>query len=214
MNRGNSVRRQTSFASSRARSSGPGESKPARGDRVDAAANCGGARGASEPRTAAACPSSGGRRGHRTAARGGRAVDRTGCGGQQAGGAPRRGSGGRRRPVRCTPHPRDSRQGPRRAAVELRGARGLGPRSRAARRRRHADAGSSDPSRSALTTWGWTSSGDLHNDGPRAERGDRSGRAVGVLQRGPERLGALLHRRRIHPHDLPAVAVEVRPRGC
>jgi zinc-binding alcohol dehydrogenase family protein len=36
-----------------------------------------------------------------------------------------------------------------------------------------------------------------------------SGRGVGVLHGGRERLGALLRRRRIHPHDLPAVAVEV-----
>ena len=36
-----------------------------------------------------------------------------------------------------------------------------------------------------------------------------SGRRVGVLRGGRERLGALLRRRRVHPHDLPAVAVEV-----
>ena len=36
-----------------------------------------------------------------------------------------------------------------------------------------------------------------------------SGRGVGVLHGGRERLGALLRRRRVHPHDLPAVAVEV-----
>ena len=36
-----------------------------------------------------------------------------------------------------------------------------------------------------------------------------SGRSVGVLHGGRERLGALLRRRRVHPHDLPAVAVEV-----
>lgn len=41
------------------------------------------------------------------------------------------------------------------------------------------------------------------------ERGDGSGRGVGVLHGGRELLGALLRRRRIHPHDLPAVAVEV-----
>lgn len=46
-------------------------------------------------------------------------------------------------------------------------------------------------------------------DGARAERGGGSGRAVGVLHGGRERLGALLRRRRVHPHDLPAVAVEV-----
>ena len=42
-----------------------------------------------------------------------------------------------------------------------------------------------------------------------AERGGGSGRGVGVLHGGRERLGALLRRRRVHPHDLPAVAVEV-----
>src|SRR3954468_11133674 len=36
-----------------------------------------------------------------------------------------------------------------------------------------------------------------------------SGRGVGVLHRGGEGLGALLRRGRVHPHDLPAVAVEV-----
>src|SRR3954467_14308749 len=36
-----------------------------------------------------------------------------------------------------------------------------------------------------------------------------SGRGVGVLHGGRERLGAPLHRRWVHPHDLPAVAVEV-----
>src|SRR3954470_19284716 len=36
-----------------------------------------------------------------------------------------------------------------------------------------------------------------------------SGRGVGVRDGGRERLGALLRRRRVHPHDLPAVAVEV-----
>ena len=41
------------------------------------------------------------------------------------------------------------------------------------------------------------------------ERGDGSGRGVGVLHGGRELLGALLRRRRIHPHDLPAMAVEV-----
>jgi hypothetical protein len=44
---------------------------------------------------------------------------------------------------------------------------------------------------------------------PTGERGDRSGRGVGVLHGGRELPGALLRRRRIHPHDLPAVAVEV-----
>src|SRR3954453_8805483 len=39
----------------------------------------------------------------------------------------------------------------------------------------------------------------------------RGGRSVyGLILHGrPERLGALLRRRRVHPHDLPAVAVEV-----
>ena len=41
------------------------------------------------------------------------------------------------------------------------------------------------------------------------ERGDGSGRGVGVLHGGRELPGALLRRRRIHPHDLPAMAVEV-----
>ena len=36
-----------------------------------------------------------------------------------------------------------------------------------------------------------------------------SGRGVGVLRGGRERLGAVLRRRRVHPRDLPAVAVEV-----
>src|SRR3954452_11788704 len=36
-----------------------------------------------------------------------------------------------------------------------------------------------------------------------------SGRGVGVLHRGGEGLGALLRRGRVHPHDLPAVAVQV-----
>jgi len=36
-----------------------------------------------------------------------------------------------------------------------------------------------------------------------------SGRGVGVLHGGRERLGALLRRRGVHPHDLPAVAVEI-----
>ncbi len=36
-----------------------------------------------------------------------------------------------------------------------------------------------------------------------------SGRGLGVLHGGCERLGAVLHRGRIHPHDLPAVSVEV-----
>ncbi len=36
-----------------------------------------------------------------------------------------------------------------------------------------------------------------------------SGRGVGVLRGGRELLGALLRRCRIHPHDLPAVTVEV-----
>ncbi len=40
-------------------------------------------------------------------------------------------------------------------------------------------------------------------------RGDGSGRGVGVLHGGREVLGALLRCRRIHPRDLPAVAVEV-----
>jgi hypothetical protein len=48
-----------------------------------------------------------------------------------------------------------------------------------------------------------------HDDGARAERGGGSGRGVCVLHGGRERLGALLRRRRVHPHDLPAVAVEV-----
>jgi hypothetical protein len=37
-----------------------------------------------------------------------------------------------------------------------------------------------------------------------------SGWGFGVLHGGRERLGALLRRRRVHPHDLPAVAVEVK----
>jgi len=48
-----------------------------------------------------------------------------------------------------------------------------------------------------------------HDDGARAERGGGSGRGVGVLHRRRERLGTPLRRRRVHPHDLPAVAVEV-----
>src|SRR3954452_15308772 len=49
-----------------------------------------------------------------------------------------------------------------------------------------------------------------HDDGARAERGGGSGRGAGVLHRGRRgRLGAPLRRRRVHPHDLPAVAVEV-----
>src|SRR3954453_19812361 len=36
-----------------------------------------------------------------------------------------------------------------------------------------------------------------------------SGRGVVVLRGGREPLGALLRRRGVHPHDLPAVAVEV-----
>ena len=39
--------------------------------------------------------------------------------------------------------------------------------------------------------------------------GGGSGRGLGVLHGSRERLGTLLRRRRIHPHDLPAVAVEV-----
>jgi hypothetical protein len=42
-----------------------------------------------------------------------------------------------------------------------------------------------------------------------AEAGGGSGLGVGVLHGRRERLGALLRRRRVHPHDLPAVAVEV-----
>src|SRR4029077_6147739 len=41
-----------------------------------------------------------------------------------------------------------------------------------------------------------------------------SGRGVSVLHGGRERLGALLRRRRVHPHDLPAVAVEVEETAC
>ena len=48
-----------------------------------------------------------------------------------------------------------------------------------------------------------------HDGGACAERAGGSGRGVGVLHGGRERLGALLRRRRVHPHDLPAVAVEV-----
>jgi hypothetical protein len=48
-----------------------------------------------------------------------------------------------------------------------------------------------------------------HDDGTRAERGGGSGRGLSVLHGGRERRGALLRRRRIHPHDLPAMAVEV-----
>ena len=44
-------------------------------------------------------------------------------------------------------------------------------------------------------------------DGSR--RGWGSGPGVGVRHGGRERFGALLRRRRVHPHDLPAVAVEV-----
>ena len=53
--------------------------------------------------------------------------------------------------------------------------------------------------------------GRLHPAATRytGERGDGSGRGVGVLHGGRGLFGALLRRRRIHPHDLPAVAVEV-----
>lgn len=50
----------------------------------------------------------------------------------------------------------------------------------------------------------------LQRAGARAEHSGGSGRAVDVLRGGRERLGALLRRRRVHPHDLPAVAVEVK----
>src|SRR3712207_9046760 len=42
-----------------------------------------------------------------------------------------------------------------------------------------------------------------------ASPGGGSGLGLGVLDGGRELLGTLLHRRRVHPHDLPAVAVEV-----